>query len=187
MSDVRTNPTAKWCLWVLAAIVLLTASQPVAAQEMTPYGKLEHDVTSEFSHIRIRRRDDYRSMMFVRDTQEEVVESMLDLAHPNRLVVPYTQFMFLSYSFRPEQERVLIVGLGGGSMVHFLKKFDPELKVDVVEIDPAVVDIARRFFGREREDHHRRRLQVPRRRDAEVRCHLHGRISQALGRDRLDR
>jgi spermidine synthase len=147
MSDVRTNPAANWSMWMLAAIVLLAACQPAAAQQVTPYGKLEHDVKSDFSHIRIRRRDDFRSMMFVRDTQEEVVESMLDLAHPNRLVVPYTQFMFLSYAFRPEQERVLIVGLGGGSMVHFLKKFDPELKVDVVEIDPAVVDIARRFFG----------------------------------------
>lgn len=147
MPNLQTRTVASWCLWVLTAIVTLTACQPAAAQEMTPYGKLEHDVKSDFSHIRIRRREDYRSMMFVRDTQEEVVESMLDLAHPNRLVVPYTQFMFLSYAFRPAQERVLIVGLGGGSMVHFLKKFDPELKVDVVEIDPAVVDLARRFFG----------------------------------------
>jgi spermidine synthase len=55
--------------------------------------------------------------------------------------------MFTSYLFRPKQEKVLIVGLGGGSMIHFLKRYDPQVKVDVVEIDPAVVKIADKFFG----------------------------------------
>lgn len=147
MIETKKSRPACWAVCGLVVLVAGTSANFARAQESTPYGKLEYDVKSDFSHIRVRRRDDYRAMMFVRDSQEEVVESMLDLARPNRLVVPYTQFMFLSYAYRPVQERVLIVGLGGGSMVHFLKKFDPKLKVDVVEIDPVVVNIARRFFG----------------------------------------
>jgi len=86
-------------------------------------------------------------MLFVRDTREEVVESVLDLNQPSKLLVPYTRFMFLSYAFRPQQEKVLIVGLGGGSMVHFLRNYDPELMIDVVEIDPKIVSIADQYFG----------------------------------------
>ena len=45
------------------------------------------------------------------------------------------------------QERVLIVGLGGGGMVRFLNHHFMETQVDVVEIDPAVVQIAADYFG----------------------------------------
>ena len=48
---------------------------------------------------------------------------------------------------RPKQQSVLIVGLGGGSMVHFLKHYDPDVKVDAVEIDPLVVELAEKYFG----------------------------------------
>jgi len=110
-------------------------------------GELEAEVKSDFSRIRIRKVKNVRALMFVRDNGDEVVESIVDLDRPDRLIVHYTRYMFLSYLFRPRQEKVLIVGLGGGSMIHFLKHFDPKVKVDVVEIDPAIVKIADKYFG----------------------------------------
>lgn len=71
----------------------------------------------------------------------------MDIEKPHELLVPYTRFMFTSYLFKPKPEKVLIVGLGGGSMIHFLTHYDPQVKVDVVEIDPAVVKIAEKYFG----------------------------------------
>lgn len=41
----------------------------------------------------------------------------------------------------------LILGLGGGTVVHFLARDFPGVQIDVVELDPVIVDIARRFFG----------------------------------------
>ena len=111
------------------------------------FGQLELDVKSQYSHIRVRRKNQTRTMLFVRDTKEEVVESILDLSEPGKLIVPYTRFMFLSYAFRPKHEKVLIIGLGGGSMVHFLRHHDPNVVIDVVEIDPEVVRIAEEHFG----------------------------------------
>jgi spermidine synthase len=55
--------------------------------------------------------------------------------------------MFASYALRPAPEKVAIVGLGGGSMIHFLNKYDPEVKIDVIEIDPAIIGIAEKYFG----------------------------------------
>jgi spermidine synthase len=112
-----------------------------------PHGELEADVTSKFSRIKVRKFQNVRTLYFVRDTGEEVVESMLNLDKPHDLIVDYTRYMFLSYVFKPKQERVLIVGLGGGSMIHFMKHYDPNAKVDVVEIDPKVVEIAEKYFG----------------------------------------
>jgi spermidine synthase len=112
-----------------------------------PGGVLEVDVRSKYSHIKIRTDGKVRTLYFVRDSGEEVVESMLYTDKPHDLIVDYTRYMFLSYVFKPKQERVLIVGLGGGSMVHFMKHYDPAAKVDVVEIDPKVVELAEKYFG----------------------------------------
>lgn len=112
-----------------------------------PRGQVELDIKSDYSRIKIRKSRNVRTLWFVRDSGEEVVETMLDLDRPHDLLVDYTRFMFLSYMFRLRHEKVLIVGLGGGSMVHFLKHHDPRVQVDVVEIDPVIVDAADKYFG----------------------------------------
>lgn len=116
-------------------------------QQFSRYGQVELDFQSKYSHIRVRKVNNQRTLMFVRDSGEEVIESLQNLKQPHRLLAPYTRFMFQSYLFQPTPSRVLIVGLGGGSMVHFLKKYDPKVVVDVVEIDPAIVTIADKYFN----------------------------------------
>lgn len=123
------------------------ATALVAALALAACGDaLVHEERSAWSHIRVRRDGDVRILRFVRDTCEEVTESMVDLSEPHRLVLPYTRPMFANYLFYPDPERVLIVGLGGGAMVHFLEHHDPELQVEAVEIDPAVVRVADEHF-----------------------------------------
>ena len=114
-----------------------------------PYGggAVEYDVKSDFSHIRIRKQDSIRTLLFVGQYGDEVVESALDLNRPHYLLVPYSRTMFASYLFKRSQQRVMIVGLGGGSMVHFLRRHAPKLQIDVVEIDPAIVKVADEYFG----------------------------------------
>jgi spermidine synthase len=110
-------------------------------------GPIEYRVKSEYSSVRVRKSGSVRTLSFVRDNGDEVIESMVNLDKPHQLLVSYTRFMFLSYLIRPKQEKVLIVGLGGGAMVHFLQHYDPKVKVDVVEIDPVIVKIADTYFG----------------------------------------
>ncbi|XP_041695114.1 eEF1A lysine and N-terminal methyltransferase isoform X2 [Coregonus clupeaformis] len=42
---------------------------------------------------------------------------------------------------------VLLVGLGGGGLPQFLRDFVPGAKVEVVELDPAVLEVAQGWFG----------------------------------------
>jgi len=112
----------------------------------TNHHELVLDVHSEYSHIRVRAKGSVRSLFFVRDGRE-VLESRMDLEAPHELKLSYTRTMFASYLYEPRPERVLIVGLGAGSMVRFLQHHDPDLHIDAVEIDPVVVRLADECFG----------------------------------------
>jgi spermidine synthase len=105
------------------------------------------ETRSAFSHFLVRDKRTTRSLYFVRDSGEIVLESALDRETPHNLLVEYTRIMFVSHLFVPEQKSALVVGLGGGSMVHFLRHFAPSQRVDVVEIDPAIVKAADDYFG----------------------------------------
>ncbi len=66
---------------------------------------------------------------------------------PGHLQFEYTRLAMAGLAVVPEPKRALFVGLGGGTMPRFLRLHYPALYMDVVEIDPAVGMVARRFFG----------------------------------------
>jgi spermidine synthase len=134
----------------LLAVALFAAGIGVLYWSMSSAGTggaLEHEETSAFSRIRVRRDGDVRSLTFVRDDGREVVQSRVNLTAPGTLVSPYARSMFASYLYQPHPRRVLIVGLGGGAIVRFLTAREPQVRIDAVEIDPAVVRLADEYFG----------------------------------------
>ena len=135
---------------VLLAVALLGTAIALAVWSMSPartLGRLEHEEVSAFSHIRVRRDGDVRALTFVRDNGQEFVQSRVNLTEPHALAAPYARAMFASYLYQPQPRRALIVGLGGGAMVRFLTHHEPQVQIDAVEIDPAVVRIADEYFG----------------------------------------
>lgn len=42
---------------------------------------------------------------------------------------------------------VLLIGLGGGGLPQFLRDFVPDVSVEVVELDPVVLEVAKEWFG----------------------------------------
>ena len=127
----------------------VSAGQSVAAgrPEVNFAGRLEYEGQGAFSHVCIRRQGNVRSMLFVRDSGEEVLESQVDVRKPYVLRFEYLRALFASYLVCERPQDVLIIGLGGGGMVHFLQKFDPAVRMDAVEIDPLVVELADKYFG----------------------------------------
>jgi spermidine synthase len=105
------------------------------------------EIDSDYSDIVIRDVGPMRALYFKRDDGSLVLQSRLSLAEPDRLLLQYQQTLFTSYLFVPAPSRMLIVGLGGGGMVRFLQRRDAGVAVDAVDIDPVVVDVARRYFG----------------------------------------
>ena len=69
------------------------------------------------------------------------------LANPDALVLNYTKMLLGALYLNPEPQKILIIGLGGGTLPSVLQKIVPLAKIDVVELDPSVVTVAKRFFS----------------------------------------
>jgi len=72
---------------------------------------------------------------------------------PDYLELRYTRAMPIGLAVRAGDDQtrapandVLIIGLGGGTIPRFLHEHFPKMMIDIVDIDPKVVDVARRFF-----------------------------------------
>lgn len=59
----------------------------------------------------------------------------------------YLRAFDLVPAMRPDAKRVLLIGLGSGAAAMRLHELRPDLDIDVVEIDPTVVEMARDHFG----------------------------------------
>lgn len=73
-------------------------------------------------------------------------QSSMSHADPVTLVLSYTRAMLAGLLFQPRPREILIIGLGGGSLLRFLAHHYPRADITVVEYRQAVIDIARRYF-----------------------------------------
>ncbi len=65
----------------------------------------------------------------------------------------YTDFFHLPLLFELPLHRVLFIGLGGGTGPKVYRRHYPGAFLDVVEIDPVVIEIARKYFAVAEDDH----------------------------------
>ena len=110
-------------------------------------GVVVHEERSAYSHIRVVDRGHERALYFVGEADIDVVETVIDRRAPHRLQHSYSRSVMAVLLYRQEVASCLLIGLGGGAMVHFLDHYFPRLRLDVVEIDPAVVRVAAQLFG----------------------------------------
>lgn len=74
-------------------------------------------------------------------------QTCLNTKAPDRFVMNYTQMMMSSLFVNPQPSSILIIGLGGGTLPRALAQVLQTTKIDVVEIDPAVVRVAKQYFN----------------------------------------
>jgi spermidine synthase len=69
------------------------------------------------------------------------------------MVFHYTQYLHLAMAFHDNPTRALFVGLGGGSAPRRFHRDYPALFIDTAELDPEVVNVAKRYFLFEESEH----------------------------------
>jgi spermidine synthase len=77
----------------------------------------------------------------------EWVQGAMSLDHPNRLELEYQQQMMAPLLFVPRPAQVLQLGLGAAALTRFCHRHLRDSRVTVVEIDPAVIQVARLWFS----------------------------------------
>ncbi|MBI4189196.1 MAG: fused MFS/spermidine synthase [Betaproteobacteria bacterium] len=79
-------------------------------------------------------------------------QSVVKPGDPDHLELPYARVAFVGLALCEEPRRILVVGLGGGTLPMFLHKHYPHAAIDAVDIDPDVVHVAKQFFGFREDD-----------------------------------
>ena len=106
-----------------------------------------HSEKSLYREVLVYEEGGERCMCFTRQCRIGR-QSCIYLAEPKRFALNYTRMMLAGTLFTgAPPRRVLIVGLGGGSLPTALREILPQAQIDVVEIDPAVTRVARKYFN----------------------------------------
>jgi spermidine synthase len=131
----------------VAAVLALTCGVVLAGRPggKNPKTVVLFDKESKYRRIQVVANiDGYVSLHFDRVRGRQ---SVVKLADPGHLELAYTRTAFAALAFKKGSVKdVLIVGLGGGSMPMFLRKHYPDATIDIVELDPMVVEVAKEFF-----------------------------------------
>src|SRR5713101_5446147 len=73
-------------------------------------------------------------------------QSAMSLMRPERLIFAYERVMAVAVAIVPQPRTALLLGLGGGTMMRFLSAYFPDCALTIVEHDPAVLTLARKYF-----------------------------------------
>lgn len=98
--------------------------------------------TSAFHDINVADHDFLRVLSFGHNRQ-----SSMYLDAPFDTDFEYPGYFHVALAIKPDEARTLAIGLGGGTVVKRMWRDYPGMRIDAVEIDPEVVEVAHRFFA----------------------------------------
>lgn len=128
---------------LLPAVLVLAAALYTGAPAEA---RIIHEERSLYSTILVNQQGSVLCLQFsVRRDQRN--QSCINQRRPKEMVFAYARMTMTALLLEPRPKRILILGLGGGTLPMALNELLPEADIDVVEIDPAVVRVAREYFG----------------------------------------
>ncbi|MCC5887119.1 MAG: fused MFS/spermidine synthase [Gammaproteobacteria bacterium] len=127
-------------LLCLTALLCLSMAATVAE------ARVVHEERSLYRNILVQDQGRERCLLFSERRRSGAYQTCIDREDPDRLVFSYVRMMFAGLLLAPAPERILLIGLGGGTMPRVLDALYPQAEQDLVEIDPAVVRVAKAFF-----------------------------------------
>ncbi len=123
----------------LAAIVLLLVALPRLARS-TDYGAALYKRITPYQTLQVLEEDGVR---YLRSDNINHAAIRIDDGSP---ALSYSQVVSAAFLLNPEIHTVLVLGMGAGNVGSYLHSALPEIRVDYVDIDPAVPVIARDYF-----------------------------------------
>lgn len=112
------------------------------AKSLLTFGKPVLCDRDEYGDIQVYDRGDERYLVF----DQPYEQSGVFKSDPARLLHEYTQIMMLVLLYQPRPRHVLLLGLGGGALVHCLHAYDAQIQIHAVELRAKVAKTAYRYF-----------------------------------------
>lgn len=129
---------------VLAALVGGSSAYAISPAPMflRPGSKLLVDADTPYHHITVvEEPGGVRELRF-----DKFTESAVEVAPPHRSMSGYTPYFHLALLPQPKVRRALFIGAGGGVGPRSFHMHDPEMQIEVVDIDAKVLELARSHF-----------------------------------------
>jgi len=101
-----------------------------------------YTTTSPYHVINVTDYGYIRVLRFTRNRQ-----SSMYLDSPFDTDFEYPGYFHLTLAMKPDAGRTLVIGIGGATVIKRMWRDYPEMRIDAVELDPDVVDVAQRFFA----------------------------------------
>jgi spermidine synthase len=126
-----------------SVVLFLFLSSTFLAVNPVPYysGNLVYQKETPYSHLDVVDSDHKRALFL-----DGNIHTIMNKDNPTELLI-YTKYFPLGFIFNPSAKKVLFVGGGGFSGPKYFLKTYPNVAVDVVEIDPVVIDVAKKYFS----------------------------------------
>ncbi|ENO00077.1 MULTISPECIES: fused MFS/spermidine synthase [Pseudoalteromonas] len=110
------------------------------------HSNVVHEERSLYRNIIVDETRDLRCLKF-NTKSSQTSQSCMYKNNPDKLVFNYTKLTFASLLVTDNPKNVLIIGLGGGTLSNVIHALYPAAKIHNVEIDPAVLKVARNYFN----------------------------------------
>lgn len=125
--------------WTLLALQSSHAAERLLLEKPAMFGSVY--VTED--------NDGLRTLRFARYGARQ---SVVKVGDPQHLELAYARVLPLGFAFVAEPKAALVIGVGGGTIPSFLRAVSPAMKIDAVDIDPVVVEVAKSHFGFREDD-----------------------------------
>lgn len=140
---------------IVAVCFLLVAPLAIARDSTTP--RILHTELTPHGYLFVVEENGLRILRF--GEIDGADQSMIDPGDPEAVPMDYIRVALVGLAFLERApRRVLMIGLGGGSYTNFLWRKYPEARIEVIEINEAVVRVARRYFDVPQDERYRIRL-----------------------------
>lgn len=135
------------CSLTLACLIAGVAFPAPRALATERGERVVHRETSAFQTLVVTDSPTRRCLRFG-DAPDALNQSCRLHRAPLHLAFDYTRAMTAALLlWQPAPQRVLLIGVGGGSIPTALAAVRPAMTIDAVDIDPAVLAVAQRHFG----------------------------------------
>lgn len=108
-------------------------------------GQIAH-VETEYNDLFVTKTGSFLAMS-AQVKSGRFAHSTVNLEDPDDLPIPYTSMMTAALLYPQTTRRILMVGLGAGSISTYLTRAMPQASIDVVELDGGVIATGRTYFG----------------------------------------
>lgn len=100
----------------------------------------------ESGTLAVRDRNGFREMV-AQDGASELIWTRAALHNSSKSGWPYADLFHVASALARHRRRALFVGSGGAVSVHQFARVYPGIAIDLVELEPAVIELARSWFS----------------------------------------